>query len=859
MMNEILEYIRSLPPLLLFIIFGSVVFIIVYGLWRAIAFKRMKRLLKIFDRDAEGMKTLILEKYSTGALLRRSSVIEQQARLTGSDMVQLLGMDALWIQKLLKTGSKRNFLRVLEFTPEAGLFSCFYVCLKKRHLFIMLKKWVEQRNDGVFQVKEIARSCNGEWFDGGKGLALCSDRLDELLELTGDIEWNVRYFALNMLLHKKSPRAVRAVRDSFFDPHPLIREIVIAYFKPPEREKFYNILFKTVCNDPVFVVRLKAWERIHKEYDDLYHLEPKNLTSEQAFHILELLTPNHKQEQNFALSFLAHSNLELRFAAAQYLEKCGILNKLFLEVDFGDMQTFERNFSLLSKASEVNVTSFLAGTAATNNKASLTIAASILVKTGDVNYIAALARKVFSTYEGSKQMESLYRTTVRCIAERGSEEALFFYKYELEKRRMQKEVMSILLQMVPARAGFILCDILFAYFLQSSFRPKAELRAALKRMPVPRVLARCLEIIRAGQGMYDHLVRLEALKLLGELHLHYCLEIVLEHIPNLPLAEARDYAAVFRQYPRELVIAKGKKLFSCNDNRLRAALITIVPQIGHQELEELVRDSIKDIDPDVRIASVWALIECNDVKTLNAAFEILRDPVIRVREQAAEAFGRVGSNQNLDRLKNIVLDEDEAECVKLAALKGLGRSPSLKSIDLLLSLLEKAAGYKKQIIDALSLKKQSQEIMHMIEGFKNGSPTQREGIVAVVEQSAQIIEQPMLELLKQSEHSLRPYIARLLEKTGLIESTMRILKHKDPKKRQEAAHILFLIGTYKAYRGLVFAARDPHEEVRVQVVKALERLKTEEGREILKELTLDPNKKVRRYTAWAVERLKIKA
>jgi HEAT repeat protein len=857
-MDEILECIRSLPPLLLFIICGSVVFIIVYSLWRAIAFKRMRGILKNFNKDAEGTKTLILEKYSSGALLRRSPVIEQRGRVSGSNMVRLLGMDTLWIQKLLKTKSKKNLLRVLEFAPEKGLFSCFYVCLKKSYLFIFLKKWVEQRNDGVFQVKKIAQSCNGERFDGRRGLALCSDRMDELLELTGDVEWNARYFALNMLLREKSPRVLRALWDSLSDPHPLIREILITHFKPQEKEKFYNILFKTVCDDPVFKVRIKAWERIHKEYVDLYHLEPKNLTSEQAFHILELLTPAHKQEQNFALSFLDHSNLELRFAAAQYLEKCGILNRLFLEVDFSDMQVFERNFSLLTKASEVNVTSFLACTAATNNKASLTIAASILVKTGDVNFIAALARKVFSTYDGSKQMERLYRTTVRCIAERGSEEALFFYKYELEKRRMQKEVMSILLQMVPARAGFILCDILFAYFLQSSFEPKAELRTALKRMPASRVLSKCIEIIRAKQDVHDHLVRLEALKLLGELHLHYCLEIVLEHIPNLPLADARDYAVVFRQYPSELVIAKVKKLFSCNDNRLRAALITIVPQIGHRELQQLVRDSIKDMDPDVRIASVWALIDFDDVKTLNAAFEILRDPVKRVREQAAEAFGRAGSYPNLERLKNIVLDADEVEGVKLAALKGLARSPSLKSIDVLLSLLEKSSEYTKQIIHALLFKQQPEEIMHLIEGFKNGSPTQREGIIAVVEQSAQTVEEPMLELLKQSNHSLRPYIAQLLENTGLIESTMRRLKHRNLKMRQEAAHILSLIGTHKAYRGLVFAARDPHEEVRVEVVKALEMLKSEKGKEILKELKQDPDKKVRRYTAWAVEKLKIK-
>ncbi|MBN1799683.1 MAG: HEAT repeat domain-containing protein [Spirochaetales bacterium] len=857
-MNEIFEFIRSLPPLLLFLGGGSVFFIIIFCLWRVIAFKRIKKILKSFNKDPDLTKTVLLNKYGAGALLRRSSIIEQQARILGLKLIRLIGMDTLWIGQLLKKKTRKHLLRVLEFAPDKGLFSCFFVCLKKRYLFIYFKKWLEKSTGGGLKLGNIAHSCRGERFDGKAGLALCNDKVDELRELTGDVEWNVRYFAINMLLHEKSIRVLRALWDSLTDPQPLIREIVITHFKPQEKEKFYNVLFQTVCDDPVYQVRARAWDRIQKEYRDLYHLEPRNFSAEQAFHILELLRPDNKQEQNFALTFLDHSNLELRFAAAQYLEKCGILNKLFLEVDFSDMQIFERNFSLLKKASEVNVTSFLACIANTQNRASLTIASSILVETGDVDFISILTRKVFAIYDGGKEMEQLYRATVRCVAERGTEEALFFYKYELEKRRMQKQVMSILLQMVPARAGFILYDILFAYFLQPFFEPKEQLRMALKKMPVPKVLSRCLEIIRAKQGRYQHIIRIEALKLLGELNLHYCLEIVLEHLPQLPLAEARTYSAVFSQYPRELVAAKIKKLFNTNDNRLRAALVTILPQIGHKELQQLVRDSLTDMDPDVRIASVWALVEFDDLKALNAAFEILRDPVKRVREQAAEAFGKAGSNANLDRLKNIVLDADEAADVKLAAIKGLACSGALKAIDVLLSLLDKCDDYTKQIIQALSAKKQTEELMHLIEGFRNGSPKQRQGVIAVIEQSGQAVEEPMLELLKQSTHSLKPYIAELLENTGLIESTIRKLKDRNPNIRQHAADILSLIGTHKAYRGLVFAARDPHEEVRVAVVKALERLNSEEGKLILKELRQDPDKKVRRYTVWALEKLKIK-
>jgi HEAT repeat protein len=857
-MDEILAVIQSLPPLLVFLIIACIVFLIMYWLWRTVAFTRMKKVLRNLSNDQKQNKALIGERYSEAALLRRSRIIERYARLKGKEIISLLGMDALWIQKLLKRKGKADMLRVLEFTPETGLFSCFLVCLKKKFLFEFLKKWLDKNGHDLFRMKSVALSCRGERFDGRMALELFKDRIDEIRELTADIEWNVRYFAFNLLLYDQEVQSTRALWEALTDTHPLIREIVIAHYNPGEKERFYHILFKTVCDDPAYQVRKLAWERIQKDYYDLYNLDREDLSSDQVFHVLELLKVGNKQEENFAFKFLAHENLELRFMAAQFLEKCSLLDRLFLEVDFSDMEVFNRNIDLLKKASQVNVTSFLACLNKTANKASLTIAASILVEIGDVEFISILARKVFSTYDGSKEMDKLYRLTVQCIAARGTEEALFFYKYELEKRRYQKELMAILLKLIPARAGFIVFDTLFAYFLLPFFEPKEELRLALKRMPTPGLLVKLLDILRSGQGKYPHLIRIESLKLLGELNLFYCLEIALENLTQLPLAEARDYAKVFASYPKELVVGKVERLFTTGDNLLRAMLITVLPAIGHKELGQLVRDCLKDMDPDIRIASVWALIEFNDAKALNAAFEILRDPVLRVREQAALAFGRVGSNSNLEKLKGLVFDEDEAKAVKLAAIKGLGSSPSLKSIDVLFALLDKTNTYNEEIISALAFKKEKEEMLYLIEGFKNGSPRIREAVTAVIKRNGETIEEKMLEFLKQNTHSLRAFIAEILENTGMVESTMRKLKHRDPGIRRQAAEILSLIATPKAYRGIVFAARDPDEEVRIAAVKALEKLKLEDGKKILKDLQEDPDKKVRKFTAWALEKLKVK-
>ena len=99
----------------------------------------------------------------------------------------------------------------------------------------------------------------------------------------------------------------------------------------------------------------------------------------------------------------------------------------------------------------------------------------------------------------------------------------------------------------------------------------------------------------------------------------------------------------------------------------------------------------------------------------------------------------------------------------------------------------------------------------------------------------------------------------ILEKTGYIEAEIRKLANRDINVRKEAAYFLSLVGSVSAFRGIVLASRDPSREVRVEVVKALEKLETKDGKKILDALENDPDKKVRTYTAWAMERLRAKA
>jgi len=165
---------------------------------------------------------------------------------------------------------------------------------------------------------------------------------------------------------------------------------------------------------------------------------------------------------------------------------------------------------------------------------------------------------------------------------------------------------------------------------------------------------------------------------------------------------------------------------------------------------------------------------------------------------------------------------------------------------------------RREIIEALSCKREKKELAELIEQLKDGDSDIRSGIMQAFERMGLEAEAMLVELLREDIVSLRPHITSVLEETGFIDYTVRKLSHREPQVRRNAAELLSLIGTAAAFRGIVLAARDPDEQVRVMVTRALERLNSKEGREILEKLQQDPDRKIRKFTLWALERMDAK-
>jgi HEAT repeat protein len=611
-----------------------------------------------------------------------------------------------------------------------------------------------------------------------------------------------------------------------------------------------------MVGDPVYEVRVTAWERIRKDFSELYTLAAGKLKEEEVCHILELLRVDSKDDQDFALRNLGGDNLEFCFAAARYLEKCGVLERLCLETDLGDRKGLKRNFKLLAKASEVNVTSFLSCTEKTENIAALSICARILAVNGKRKYITTLARKVFN--RGYQDNPEIYEQTLTAISKRGDEAALRLMEQELLKRKKDIRTAELILAAVPARGDQVFLETLISLFKDPGFPANDSLRRALKVMPAPPVLFELFPIIQAERARYPHQVRIEALKLLGEMEMHYCLQIILEHLPIFPSAEAKEFARVLAGFPRKLLINKVENLLAASDAKVRASLISTLPSTEEKEFLKSIRKALKDADPEIRIASVWAIVDFADFRSLNQAFSMLRDPVERVRCEVARAFGSYGSDEVLERLKALLTDENEVVSVKKAALVGLKNASSLKAVKILTARLEVDEELQGDIQAALAAKVMKKEVAALVEDFKDADPGLRARITAVFKTMKEEGEEALVEMLKEDILSLNPFIAEILENTGYVENRIRQMSHRDSTVRREAAEVLSLVGTESAFRGIVLAARDPDDEVRVKVIKALEKLETKEGKEILAALESDGDKRVRKYTHWALERLKAK-
>jgi HEAT repeat protein len=849
-------------PLWVYILDAIIIAIIlITAVWAVGARISFRKRLEKAAGDKEAARDLILDRYSLRHILRRSGMIETAADKYGDQLLENLGIGEAWVDRLRERQSIRDIKRVLKFLPAQGLFYVFLAVLERPKRIHYLTDWLRESGD-LLAMRRIALSGKGEDFNGEKALEIFEEYIPQIREMTGDPEWASRYFAVKILLHHDDERSFRAVWDCLHDSHALVRRTVVWELVTDKRDEFFAELKKIFTEDPVFEVRRIAKDRINKDFNDKKLLSMKELDDVQAFHVLDLMNPEFAQEETVALGFLDSKNVELRLSAAYFLSRIGSLDRLMLQVDLADRDQLERNFKLLSKSAEVGICDFLRLVSETKNPATLLIAARLLQESGPRDQILPLSTGVFALSADQKNQHDyreLYDQTLKAIELKGTCESFRSLRDELAGLRYRADFLKRILPVLPERGDNLLVPLLLSMLKDPDVPERDLLRETLLRFPEDHFIGELITILKAERSEFPHLVRMDALKLLAQLKKPYCMQQVLENLAILPIDEARVFTTILAEFSGSLFNQRVGRILEGDDAHVRASLIAALPATGIKEFVAPIRAALKDADPEVRIAAVWALYDYQEQRALNSTVDMLRDPVERVRVEVARALGSFGSESTLERLKELLFDENEVETVKKAALRGLGFSESRESVDVLVEKLRDMTGeLEEEVLDALAAKHDTRGLTRMVEVFKDAEPKIREVMSEAFKRMRIRGEKTLVELLQEDIPSLLPLVYDILEDTGWVESIIRRMAKRDPKQRREAATLLAKIGTRAAFRGIVLAARDPDEDVRVEVTKALEYLNSPEGGEILHDLENDPDKRVRKYTLWALERLKAK-
>jgi HEAT repeat protein len=825
---------------------------------------RLRKIINAQDEQKTNEAIKNFERrYPVKKLMRYSKRMERYSRQMGTQVVRETGLSDKWVQKLIhsKLPGPKDLRRVLLYCPESFLFKAYIATEKHMRLHKVFNNWI--KNEGEEKIiRQLAETCRGEEFEITYGKRFLKNYGELLRELTGESEWYARYFAYNVLLHDKETLTDRIMEDGLMDPHPLIRKIITENISF-EKARTWAILWDKLIHDPVYEVREAARKRIAKDFMDLY--SPKNTTmnDEETARVLELLDPACQEDKIFAMASLENLNKTLRYPAAAFMDRCGVLANLLSKNSLDDPVTIDHTVSVLQKALEVNVSGFLKDYHI-GDGAPLLVAARLLAGSGDnvsfgtQEHVCYLEKKVFGYFHSRKPDPStreIYIKTLEAVSTNGNVKSFDIFAEELSRRENDHEFLEYLLKNIPNQAQVLLTPILFRFLENPEFPLRDELVNVLGSFKADIILPKILNILNGRRINHPHIVRISSLKILGILHLPFCLQRILENLPTLRQEEIEDFGRLILDYPQDVFEEKARSLLSSPDARIRASLISIFPVVKNENFLKEIRSSLKDVDPDVRVSAIKALLGFGEIRLLNQETSMLRDPVERVRLATAQVIAIHGNTAAIEILKSIINDPNETETVKNGVIGGLGQASGAEGIPILVSVLDSLEEFRQQAIKALAMRISKKDITQLIEIFKDAEPALREKLIPVFKAQGRKAEPQIVEILKDELASFKPYLVKILEETGFIDEAKRRLSNRNIETRREAALLLSLMETLPAFRGLILAAKDPDQEVRICVVKALEKLKTSHSREILEKLKEDPDSRVRKYTYWALERL----
>ncbi len=813
---------------------------------------KQKRFLDSLKESFDTSKKTILEKYSKEYIIKKSRLISRF--LQTKDIVKSrnflydISLANAWIKAIVQYADKEYFRGILEFGIEEGYFYCFKHSLLSEKLKKEFLHWLKKDESNL---KKIAISGNGQSFNGTKAYKVLKDFLPLIKEMIIYNDWRYRFFSLLILLNDKEPATVKMLFELFKDTESNIRLTLVNNFEPDDYISLQKHLFDLIIRDPNPDVRNAAIQRYHKFFDKFPTLELFDLNNEEQLHLIEALRKGNKEDESIAIDLILNSNnLEVRFATSHFLDNSGALSRFSKQLDLSDSKDWERKKTIFTRAVESGACNFLKALLEKGNKEAMVMIGKIFEVKIDSNVLPSYIKKAILFNDSS-----IYQLAMKAASKyNGREEKAIILK-EFNEKINNKSFLIILIESVKNLPDdeYIepLIEVLKVHPDLSDYVKDALLTKEEKSL-----ITRIIAIVKDPD--VDIQLKTELLFVIAMLGKEYCLSFLIENLPLIPMKWMSKMGKILSKYPKDILKKKIMYYLKQIDGKIRANLIALIPNTELVEFQDQIREGITDIDPLVRIASTFALIDLNDKKSIKNALNLLRDPVEKVREEVAYAIARTGNNEYLKILRNIFLDENEVNVVKISILKGLSECHMEKATAMLLDFIDQTKELREEIIQALSNHIYDKGIIQIIERLKDSGENIQKDIMSALKNMGLKAKPFLMNILESELTRLKDEVSRVMDEIGGTDEEIKKLSHRDPEIRRKAARTLSSIQTLKAFRGLIIASRDPDNEVRINVIKALEKLETDEGKEILHALENDPDPKIRKYTHWALERLKAK-
>ena len=813
---------------------------------------KQKKFFSILKESLNRSNKELLDKYSKEYIIKKSRMISKYLQnidpVKAKSFLYEISLATAWVKAIAQYADKEYFRGILRFGIEEGYFYCFKHSLLSEKFKREFLQWLKKDESNL---KKIAISGNGQSFNGLKAYKVLQDFLPLIKEMIIYNDWRYRFFSLIILLNDKDPATIRMLFELFKDTESFIRINLVNNFNPDDYTALQKQIFELIIHDPNPEVRNAAIQRYHKIFDKFPAINLSDLNNEEYLHLIEALRKGNKEDEAVAVDLVLNSdNIEVKYAASHFLDNSGALSRFCKELDLGDSKDWERKKRIFIKAVESGATKFLKTLLERSNKESLLMIGKIFEVKIDSTILPQFLKKAITLND-----PSIYELAIKAASRYNGREEKELILKEFNEKMDNKPFLVILIDSIKDLQDRDYIDPLIeALKIHSDL--SEHIKEALLKKDEKSLINKVIMIVK--DKTTDMQLKIDLLFVIAKLEKEYCLSFIIENLPLIPVKWMSEMGKILSHYPKNILKQKIDYYLKQIDGKIRANLIALIPNTELENFQEQIKQSITDIDPLVRIASTFALIDIGDKKSVKNALNLLRDPVEKVREEVSYAFARKGNDGYLKKLKNIFLDENEVTSVKLSILKGLSECRMEKATVLLLDFLDQSTQLRKEIIQALSMHIYDKGIIQILERLKDSGENIQKDIMTALKNMGLKVKPFLISILESELSRLKDEVSKVMDEIGGTDEEIKKLSHRDPEVRRKAAKTLSSIQTLKAFRGLIIASRDPDKEVRINVIKALEKLETEEGKEILHALENDPDSKIRKYTHWALERLKAK-